>query len=67
LKWRASARATFVLLIRDPANAKTLGTDGRYYDGLPQRQRARLLIRSSQNQPSIALAFLECPDALGAL
>ena len=66
LKWRALARATFVLLIRDPTNAKTLGTDDRYYDGPPQRQRV-LLIPSSLNQRSIALAFLECLDALGAL
>jgi hypothetical protein len=66
LKWRALARAIFVLLIRDPTNAKTLRTDRRYYDGLPQRQRA-LQIAASQNQRSIALAFLECPDALGAL
>src|SRR4029077_19825963 len=47
LKWRALPRATFVLLIRDPTNAKTLGTDGRHYDGLSQRQRA-LLIPSLQ-------------------
>src|SRR4026208_2042799 len=60
LKWRALARATFVLLIRDPTNAKTLGTDARHYDGLPRRQRA-LLIPSSQNQRSIELAFFGMP------
>ena len=29
LKWRALTRATFVLLIRDPTNAKSLETDGK--------------------------------------
>src|SRR4029450_9712640 len=60
LKWRALARATFVLLIRDPTNTKTLGTDGRYYDGLPHRQRA-LLIPSSQISGASRLHFWNAP------
>src|SRR5260370_20397604 len=64
LKWRALPRATFVLLIRDPTNAKTLGTDGRYYDSLPQRAKSAADTVLTK-QRSIALAFLECPDALG--
>src|SRR4029077_9110030 len=62
LKWRTLPRATFVLLIRDPTNAKTLGTDGRYYDSLPQTAK-RAVDTVFTKQRSIALAFLECPDA----
>jgi hypothetical protein len=51
------------LLIRDPTNAKTLGTDGRYY-GLPQRAKSAADTVLTK-QRSIVLAFLECPDALG--